>query len=151
MAATSKIVHSKQFKKTNIARDELIARAERAIDNMREEFGTWMEDEITSLAAVMAEWQADFNDQEASAELYRRAHDLKGQAATLGFPIVGRIAASLCELLSLSSMDPQSRITLAKSHVGAINAAVRDEIRDDTNETAKALATELEAAVARFF
>ena len=53
MAATSKIVHSKQFRKSSIARDELISRAERAIDNMREEFGTWMEDEVASLTSVM--------------------------------------------------------------------------------------------------
>ena len=150
MAATSKIVHSKQFRKSSIARDELISRAERAIDNMREEFGTWMEDEVASLTSVMAAWLAAPTDEDVSGELYRRGHDLKGQAATLGFPIVGRIAASLCELLTAEQISQSNRITLARSHVNAICAAVRDEVRDDTDETAKALATELEAAVARF-
>lgn len=151
MAATSKAVHSKQFKKTNTARSELIARAERAIDNMREEFSAWMDDEISKLSTAMTEWVAAPNDQEASGELYRHAHDLKGQAATLGFPIVGRIAGSLCDLLSINPIEQQVRMSLAKSHVSAITAAVRDEIRDETNETAKALATELEAAVARYY
>ncbi len=139
---------SKKLRPARFSREELIARAEKALDNMREEFAVWIEEEIDDLVVAHAEWCKNPTDPGAASELFRRAHDLKGQAATLGYPIVGRIAASLCHLLGIKDFDWQSVATLAASHINAIKAALRDEIRDETNQTAQALACELEAVIA---
>lgn len=148
MMARNNLALSKTFRPARIPREELISRAEVALENMREEFVEWIEEEIDDLTTALAEWCKTPTDPAAVSELFRRAHDLKGQATTLGYPIVGRIAASLCELLSIDGLDWQEITSLTTSHVNAVRAAVRDEIRDETNQTAGALATGLETAVA---
>ena len=140
---------SQKLKPARRSRDQLIARAESALENMKEEFAGWMDEEIEGLSTAVTQWSALPNDPERVGELFRRAHDLKGQAPTLGYPIVGRIAASLCQLLSLDGIDLRELSNLAQSHTNAIKAAVRGEIRDESNDTALALAIGLEGAVAR--
>ncbi len=140
----TKKLHSAKF-----TRDQLIARAENALENMREEFAGWMEEEVELLSVAVAEWEKSPNDPECIGELFRRSHDLKGQAPTLGFPVVGRIAASLCQLLSIDGIDLREMSGLTRNHTNAIKAAVRDEIRDEKDSIASALAAELETAVAR--
>jgi len=139
---------SQKLKPAHRSRDQLIARAENALENMKEEFAGWMDEEIENLSTTVTQWSALPNDPERVGELFRRAHDLKGQAPTLGYPIVGRIAASLCQLLSLDGIDLRELSGLAHSHTNAIKAAVRGEIRDESNDTALALAIGLEEAVA---
>lgn len=140
---------AKNLQSARFSRDQLIARAENALENMKEEFAGWMDEEIEGLSVAVREWTQSPNDPECVGELFRRCHDLKGQAPTLGYPIVGRIAASLCQLLSIDGIDLRELADLTQSHTNAIKAAVRNEIRDESNGTALALAIELEDAVAR--
>ncbi len=147
MVAQSRKVTPKRLLPARISREDLIARAEKAIDSMRDEFAGWIQEEAEDLTKALAAWLETPTDAERTDDLFRRAHDLKGQAPTLGYPIVGRIATSLCELLSCRQVDLAELVSLTKNHVGAIKAAVRDEVRDDTNVTAAELASELETAV----
>lgn len=141
---TQKVLAQSRF-----SREELIERAESAISEMQGEFATWIVDEINDLTAAQEKWLKAPGDTETVGELFRRAHDLKGQAPTLGYPIVGRIAASLCDLLSCSQIDSNELKRLTLGHVDAVKAAVRDEIKDESEPVAQALAVELENAVQR--
>ncbi len=73
-----------------------------------------------------------------------RAHDLKGLGATYEYPLVTRIAASLCRLID----DPKTRstapMTLVDAHINAIKAVVRDDIKTDDHPMGRAIAVELE-------
>ena len=80
--------------------------------------------------------------------LYLRAHDLKGLGTTYGFPLITRIAASLCKLTDTPERRAQASLFLIDSHIDAIKACVRDDIRNDSHPTGRALAEELERRVA---
>jgi len=129
------------------SRDKLIARAEEALDGMRDEFSGWIQEETNDLSNALSAWVNSPQDPERTDDLFRRAHDLKGQAPTLGYPIVGRLANSLCHLLGCKNVEIRDLVVVAQNHVNAIEAAVRGEVRDDTDTTAAALATELENIV----
>jgi hypothetical protein len=75
------------------------------------------------------------------AALHRAANDVKGHAATLGYPLAARIAASLCDLLE-SELRPAP---LVVAHVDAIRVIVRDQVHDESEPTALALVQELES------
>jgi hypothetical protein len=123
---------------------DAIAKAEAALKAMSSQFGQWLQDEITKLNAA----QAAIHDQGLNAEtaegLYFRAHDLKGLGATYQYPLVTRIAASLCRLLD----DPAKRTEAPQVLIDAIRAVVRDEIQTDEHPTGRILAETLEARVA---
>ena len=76
-----------------------------------------------------------------------RAHDLKGLGATYEFPLITRIAASLCKLIDDKEKRMQASIQLIDAHIDAVKAAVRDNIKTDEHPVGKILITELERRV----
>jgi hypothetical protein len=127
---------------------DAIAKAEAALKSLSGQFAQWLDDEIKKLDAARAAVQANGYTPETSESLYLRAHDLKGLGSTYEFPLITRIAASLCRLTDSPERRAQASLFLIDSHIDAIKACVRDNIRDDSNPTGRALAEELERRVA---
>lgn len=129
----------------------ILARAEAALKSLSGQFSQWLNDEIVKLEAARAAVHAEGLTGETGEALYMRAHDLKGLGGTYEFPIVTRIAGSLCKLLD----DPQKRsaapLVLVDAHINAIKAAVRDNVRDDENPVGRSLAETLEGQVRAYF
>lgn len=126
---------------------DAVARAEAALKAMSAQFEQWLEDEVTKItAAQMALREQGLNTQTAEA-LYFRAHDLKGLGTTYNYPIVTRIAASLCRLLDDQERRLTMPVALLSAHVDAIRAVVRDQIQTDDHPVGRELAEALEAQV----
>ncbi len=127
-----------------------IAKAEAALKSLSGNFAEWLADEVGKLEAARQRVRAEGLTPEASENLYLRAHDLKGLGATYEYPLVTRIAGSLCKLID----DPAKRATapmaLVDAHIDAIRAAVKDHIQTDTHPVGAALVTELEKRVKEF-
>ena len=123
-----------------------IAKAEAALKSLSGNFAQWLSDEITKLDAARQSVK-DGMTAEAMEGLYLRAHDLKGLGATYGFPIITRIAGSLCRLIDDKDKRMGAPMGLVDAHIDAIKAAVRDDIKDDSHPVGKILVQELEARV----
>jgi hypothetical protein len=127
---------------------DAIAKAEAALKSLSGQFAQWLDDEIKKLDAARAAVQANGYTPETSESLYLRAHDLKGLGSTYEFPLITRIAGSLCKLTDTPERRAQASLFLIDSHIDAIKACVRDDIRDDSHPVGRALAEELERRVA---
>jgi hypothetical protein len=124
---------------------DAVARAEAALKSLSGQFAQWMQDELDKLDAARAEVRAKGMTTETAEALYMRAHDLKGLGATYEFPLVTRIAASLCKLIDNPATRAAAPLPLVDAHIDAIKASVRDNIKTDENPVGKMLAEELEA------
>lgn len=127
-----------------------IAKAEAALKAMSSQFGQWLQDEITKLDAAQAGIRAKGLNAETAEELYFRAHDLKGLGATYQYPLVTRLAGSLCKLLDEPGKRAEAPLMLLDAHIDAIRAVVRDEIQTDEHPTGRILAETLEAKVTTY-
>ena len=125
-----------------------IARAEAALKAMSAQFGQWMQDELDKLDAARAAVAAQGYDAQTAEGLYFRAHDLKGLGSTYQFPLVTRIAGSMCKLLDDPAGRMQAPLALVDAHIDAIKAVVRDNIQTEDDANGVALAATLEAGVA---
>ena len=125
-----------------------IAKAEAALKAMSAQFGQWLNDEIVKLDQAQADIRAKGYTPETAEALYFRAHDLKGLGATYQYPLVTRIAGSLCRLMDDTDKRMQAPLAILDAHVDAIRAVVRDEIQTDDHPTGRILAETLEARVA---
>ena len=115
---------------------------------MSAQFGQWLQDEIVKLDKAQADIRTQgYNEQTAEA-LYFRAHDLKGLGTTYQYPLVTRLAGSLCKMMDEPAKRMAAPLVLIDAHVDAIKAVVRDQIQTDDHPTGKALAETLEARVA---
>jgi HPt (histidine-containing phosphotransfer) domain-containing protein len=65
------------------------------------------------------------------AELFRAAHDIKGEAATFGYPAVVGAAESLCRLVEHTPDMSRIPLKLVEQHVDAVRAIAREHARSD--------------------
>jgi len=125
------------------AEDDPVARAEAALAQLSSQFTDWMNDECEQLDKAREQVrQAGMAVQQREA-LFRAAHDIKGQAVTLGFPLVAEVAGGLCRLIE-ETRDPR-RIPLAliDQHVDAVRAIMREHARPHADALAAMLTRSL--------
>jgi hypothetical protein len=127
-----------------------IAKAEAALKSLSANFAEWLQDELSKLEAARARIKTEGLTPQSTENLYLRAHDLKGLGSTYEFPIITRMAGSLCRLIDDPDKRTNAPLFLIDAHIDAIRASVRDNIRDETNPIGRHLAEELEAQVKAF-
>jgi hypothetical protein len=125
-----------------------IAKAEAALKNLSGNFSQWLQDEITKLEAARQALRTEGVSPQTLEGLYLRSHDLKGLGTTYGYPLITRVAASLCVLTDDAEKRAAAPMPLVDAHIDAIRAAVSQDIKSDEHPVGRALAEALEAQVA---
>ncbi len=123
--------------------DDPVARAEAALSQLSSEFGTWMNAECERLEAARQRVAREGFTEKTHDELFRAAHDIKGEAATFGYPDLAGVANSLCRLLEHTPELVDIPHSLVDQHVDALRAIAREHGRPDLAETARALTARL--------
>lgn len=86
---------------------EALARAEAALSALSDDYLRWVKADLAALSDTIAglrsadpaEWLA------AKARLFAIAHDIKGQAATFGFPLLTSLGHTLCREVENAAAD----------------------------------------------
>jgi chemotaxis protein histidine kinase CheA len=123
-----------------------LKRAEAAVEVMKVDFQDWIGEDVERLVKARERFGADKTG-DARAALLRASHDIKGQAATFEFPLIARVATSLCKLIEATPVPERIPLGLVDAHVAAIRIIFRDKIKDTENRMATELCAELEARV----
>jgi chemotaxis protein histidine kinase CheA len=123
--------------------DDPIARAEKALAEMSGDFMDWMVVESERLSAAYAAILAQGFSEAARGELFRAAHDIKGDAVTFGFPPAGAVAESLCRIIEHAPDLSRVPTELIDHHVKAIEAIVCERTKLDTISMASELSRRL--------
>ncbi|MGA2057542.1 MAG: Hpt domain-containing protein [Bradyrhizobium sp.] len=112
--------------------DDPVARAEQALSGLSGEFRQWMEIEVGRLAAAHAAILNSGFTKTTRDELFRAAHDIKGDAATFGFPSASAVAESLCRIIEHAPDLARVPPDLIVHHINAIQAIVHEHTKLDT-------------------
>ena len=123
--------------------DDPVARAEKALAGLSGEFKNWMGIEADRLSAAHAAILRNGFTKLAREELFRAAHDIKGDAATFGYPSAGAAAESLCRIIEHAPDLDSVPSDLIAHHINAIQAIVRERTKLDTVSTASELSRKL--------
>jgi HPt (histidine-containing phosphotransfer) domain-containing protein len=127
-----------------------VARAEQALAELSSEFSSWMDSECERLEKARRTVAANgFNSANKEA-LFHAAHDLKGEAATFGYPAVAAAADSLCRLIEHTPDATRIPLKLVGQHVDAVRAIYREYSRSDAVELADQLTGKLRAVTDEF-
>src|SRR5882672_6825451 len=123
--------------------DDPIARAEKALAGLSGEFKNWMGIEADRLSAAHAAILRNGFTSLTREELFRAAHDIKGDAATFGYPSAAAAAESLCRIIEHAPDLDKVPSDLIAHHINAIQAIVRERTKLDTVSTASELSRQL--------
>jgi chemotaxis protein histidine kinase CheA len=127
-----------------------VERAEAALAELKTEFVDWMNAECERIDAARRAIHAKGMNRATADALFMPAHDIKGGATTLGFPLAERVATSLCRVLRHAPEPIRIQRSLIDLHVDAIRAIVREDIRDPNNPYGIELAERLSIMVETF-
>jgi chemotaxis protein histidine kinase CheA len=112
--------------------DDPVGRAVQALAGLSGEFNEWMAVEVNRLSAAYAAVRNNGFSVEARDELFRAAHDIKGDAATFGYPPAAAIAESLCRVVEHAPDLEKVPAELFSHHINAIQAIVHENTKLDS-------------------
>jgi HPt (histidine-containing phosphotransfer) domain-containing protein len=130
--------------------DDPVARAEKALAGLSGEFKDWMAIEADRLSAAHATILKNGFTNLAREELFRAAHDIKGDAATFGYPSAGAAAESLCRIIEHAPDLAKVPSDLIAHHINAIQAIVRERTKLDTVSVAGELSRRLRGVADKY-
>jgi chemotaxis protein histidine kinase CheA len=112
--------------------DDPVGRAVQALAGLSGEFNEWMAVEVNRLSAAYAAVRNNGFSVEARDELFRAAHDIKGDAATFGYPPAAAIAESLCRVVEHAPDLEKVPAELFSHHINALQAIVHENTKLDS-------------------
>jgi len=130
--------------------DHPVARAEKALADLSTEFSSWMDSECERLDQARRSIAANGFTAASKDAIYHAAHDIKGEAATFGFPLVAPAAESLCRLIEHTPDVTRIPVKLVDQHVDAVRAIYRDYSSSDAKDLAATLTKRLRAVADEF-
>ena len=131
-------------------RDDPVARAEKALEGLSGEFKNWMAVEADRLSAAWDAICMDGFTDITRGELFRAAHDIKGDAVTFGFPSAGAAANSLCRIIEHAPDLAKVPTELIMHHINAVQAIVRQRTKLDNATMASELSRRLRGVTDEF-
>ena len=130
--------------------DDPIARAEQALAQLSHEFAVWMQEECERLEGARRVVTEHGFSEAAKQALFHSAHDIKGEAATFGYPAMAEAAASLCRLIELTPDATRIPLSLVDRHVDAVRAIHREYAGADAAALAARLTRRLREVTDEF-
>lgn len=129
-----------------------IQRAEAALKALSINFQDWMSTEVEKLEVARVHTRLAQYSSASLEGLYNAAHDVKGLGTTYEYPFITTIAGQLCRLLESAEGRKAAREapSLIDTHVDAIRAVLRGNIRTEEDPTVGALVEALKARVDRW-
>jgi chemotaxis protein histidine kinase CheA len=127
-----------------------VAQAEAALAELAEDFSQWMDQECIRLDTARRTIKSTGLNKATRDALFLAAHDIKGQAATFGFPLVMPVADSLCRLIEHTPDMARLPLGLIDQHVDAVRAITHKNTRGDSDSNATRLAAKLRHVTEEF-
>lgn len=127
----------------------VLARAQAAVEDLAKDYTTWARADVDRGRKALEAALADSAQRARHVEdLFRVAHDLKGQGTSFGYPLVTRIADSLCRLTRDRKLSYEDRhLDLAKSHLDAAQLVLTKEIKGEGGQIGAELCAKLQKRV----
>jgi hypothetical protein len=127
-----------------------VERAEAALAKLGKHFAGWMDGECERLDQARQAAKAARFSRSSCEALFLAAHDIRGEAGTLGHALAASPADSLCRLIEHTPDPGRIPAALVDQHVDAVRAIVRETARPDIAEVAAQLTGRLRQVTDEF-
>ncbi len=128
---------------------ETLARAEEATTALRANYTEWARIDVDHAQALLDAATRDPERQREQLDhAYAATHNIKGQGASFGYPLVSRIGQLLCRLIAPGRSVDEAGLKLAQAHIDALKLVLDQKIAGKGGETGDKLAARLESLTA---
>lgn len=125
--------------------EEALRKAEALIANLQGDYLVWASEDAEHLVKALGPLEANPSDKAAREELFRIAHDMKGQGGSFGYDLVTVVGDRLCRLLEkLPDSLSSSQMAAIRLHVQTINLIIAQRMEGDGGAAGAELVTGLD-------
>jgi hypothetical protein len=128
--------------------EAVLARAQAAVADLAKSYVPNTLADLDRCAALL-KTAREMPDQRGTAikDIYNIVHNTKGQGSSFGFPLVTRIAHSLCTLVRQERDFSDADLGTVQAHLDALRLILTKEIKGEGGEVGAKLAARLENLV----
>ncbi len=119
----------------------MLRRAEAVISNLAETYPDVAARDVERLETAVEALEADPPGYAKHlARIFEISHDMKGQGASFGYPMITEVGNLLCRFVErLDGPPDEEQMMVVKIHVGTLRVVVTDGIRTTEGEVAETL------------
>lgn len=129
---------------------EVLERAEEVIAGMQGSYLEWVQDDLRKIQEFYERAVADEAGRQAHlAEVFRVAHDVKGQGGSFGYPLMTAIANQLCRFLEHLETGGAAELEAVKIHIDALRVVIGSRMQGDGGPIGANILRGLEAVIAK--
>ncbi|MQX35892.1 Hpt domain-containing protein [Roseospira navarrensis] len=110
-----------------------LARAEAMLAGMHDQYLAWVDKDVSALVLALATMEGDPADPAAAKrEVFRIAHDMKGQGGSFGYDLVTRVGNGLCRFLErIGDRPTPEQLQAVRLHVESLQVIVSRRMSGD--------------------
>jgi hypothetical protein len=122
---------------------EALARAEAALAGLSQRYLDWATNDATRLRACIQDTlEGNIPLATGLPRLFTIAHDMKGQAATFGYPLVSELGNRLCRLIEANPPSDPSVLPQIARLAQAMTRVIAERLEGDGGEAGRRLLVE---------
>ena len=134
------LLRAKVGNKPGLNLDQVVARAEAALDDMKDEFDVWISDDLQALRnALTALRQANPPDSEILERIKTLSHEIKGQGATYGYPLLTTVGDLLYVFIERNSEIAAKHLDLLDAHVDFMALVLGQKVHDEGDQQVRSI------------
>lgn len=122
--------------------EELSRKAADVLSDLTEQYPVWTQEELTAMTDYLN--QASVADEERRFSLIRndffgKAHDIKGQGSTFGYPLMTDVGSFICEYLRHKENFADQDITLMHDMVKLMHTILSEGLTGDGGDMGQSI------------
>jgi chemotaxis protein histidine kinase CheA len=125
--------------------DQMVAAAQTALSEMKEDFESWIRDDLLSLKESVAALHRAA-DPAVLARIKMQAHEIKGQGATYGYPLLTTAGDLLHLFIDKNPEVAAQNLDIIDAHVDFMTLVLSQGLRDQGDAMAQGILTGLQTA-----
>lgn len=126
---------------------EMLKNADDEIKEVGSKYAEWTMKDIDRLSALLRQaTETPATRSEQIIEIFGVSHDMRGQGTSFDYPLMTRIADSLCRFTEDLEQLDQKAMDLVRTHIEAMRAVIAHKVTGEDNELAQQIAAGLEIA-----
>lgn len=127
---------------------DALARAEKVIDNLADDYVNWAIEDLVKLEAAFKELKEGKSDQKALlSAVFHIAHDMKGQGGSFGYELMTAAGDKLCRLTEKLDTPSPRDIEKIRIYVDAMQIIISHKLKGDGGKEGQQLMMGLEVLV----
>lgn len=125
--------------------DDMLGDIDSAIQGLSGEFLEAIRQQIDDLMPIFVKLKTDPKKMD---ELFMRAHDIKGQAGTFGYPLITYVGNELCRFIEkIDEPYTQQKLDVIQAHIGTMYALFKNKVTGNGGPVEDKILDGLEKAV----